>query len=49
MASRLCVYAGMYGQIIGSISIGWGVISLLMHVWLRGHKAAVHIPLLRQG
>ena len=38
---------GMISTVVGSLTISWGVINILFHGWLK--KAAVHVPLMRQG
>lgn len=39
---------GETGRIVGGASMGWGVISCLLHLWLRGKHAAVHMQLLNR-
>jgi hypothetical protein len=39
---------GLVGNVVGGIAIGWGVVNILGHLWLRTRHAAVHVPLLRQ-
>ena len=38
---------GVIGTAVGGFSIGWGVINILAHLWLRKRAAAVNMPLLR--
>ena len=39
---------GSVGSIVGGICIGWGVVDILAHLWLRGKGAAVNLPLLKR-
>ena len=43
----LNIGSGGIGNIIGGIVVGWGVINILFHGWLRSRHAATHVPLLR--
>ena len=38
---------GSLGQVIGSGSIFWGVLSIFLHFYFKSSGAVVHIPLMR--
>lgn len=38
-----------WDTIIGSIAVGWGVLSIVTHCWLKSKNAAVNVPLLSRS
>ena len=34
------------GSVVGGIVIGWGLVNIGLHFWLRSRKSAVHTPLI---